>query len=285
MMGGMNSSRPCAVPVAAVLFLLASPAFALEGDWRIALSRAAPWATDAGAAQAMVGARFALREGRASGPGPLSCGQARVQAIVSPPEGLFQGGLPVPARDAAALGLAAVEVPGFRLECDSGSFDFHQADADTVLLALDNRILSFSRAPGALAPQDAPEARVQALLEQHFAGDMGFLADGAAAKAAWLTSELQARIDAYFARGWPDDEVPPINGDPFTDSQEYPTRFAVQAARIEGDVAEVPVRFADAYAGRELLYRLRREAGGWRIDDIDYGRGEHFSGLLAVSVD
>jgi len=84
----------------------------------------------------------------------------------------------------------------------------------------------------------------------------------------------------YFAQPASADEVPVINGDPFTDSQEYPTRFAVNKASVRGSSAEVPVRFADAYRNRNVTYLLVRERGVWRLDDLVYEQGETLQGLL-----
>ena len=74
------------------------------------------------------------------------------------------------------------------------------------------------RSAGAFAPDSAPAGIVQRLLESHFAGDMGFDATTAASKRAWLTDALRTRIARYFAKSRPSDDVPPIDGDPFTDS-------------------------------------------------------------------
>jgi hypothetical protein len=42
----------------------------------------------------------------------------------------------------------------------------------------------------------------------------------------------------------------------------------------------VPVRFADAYRNRNVTYRLVRERGVWRLDDLVYEQGEALQGLL-----
>jgi hypothetical protein len=47
------------------------------------------------------------------------------------------------------------------------------------------------------------------------------------AKRAWLAPELLDLCKAYFKKPVPADDVPEIDGDPFTDSQEYPKLFRV----------------------------------------------------------
>jgi hypothetical protein len=66
----------------------------------------------------------------------------------------------------------------------------------------------------------------------------------------------------------------PIDGDPFTDSQEFPTRFAVREGQGDARTVDVPVDFADGYSARRVFYRLRKiGGGGWRVDDLLYAHG------------
>jgi hypothetical protein len=260
----------------------ASPA--LQGDWRLVRLQPAPWIAEGEPlppASLQPGLRLRFEPEALRGPGVLDCTGARYEALSIPAEGLFQGGLSAPRSQAEALGLNPSPVPSLRLDCDAGSFDFHRADADTLLLALDNRILSFSRSAGALAPDGSPEAAVQGLLEAHYAGDMGFTPAAWAGKRGQLTRDLQAAMDGWFAAEWPSDEPPPINGDPLTDSQEYPTRFAVRAAWVEGESARVAVDLADAWRSRRLDFLLRQEDGAWRLADLVYPDGSRFSQALA----
>lgn len=266
------------------LLTAAEPALAadaLTGSWRFTHAAAAPWGAPLAGGATLAGQTLILAPKRMQGPAPLDCGPARLEASAYPAEGLFQGNLPAPAKkQAQALGLGRFPVSGLRVTCGAGIFEFHRADADTLLLGLDNRVWTLSRAPGALAAADSPAGRVERLLETHFAGDMGFDAKSAAAKAAFQSQRLNQLVAAYLARPRPQDEVPPINGDPYTDSQEYPTRFAVGAARLQRDRAQVPVRFADALSRRSLTFELVRTGGVWQVDDIDYGHGDRLSTLL-----
>jgi hypothetical protein len=266
-----------------ILALTLAPAKAseLDGAWRIAQSTAAPWAKSDHSAAKLRDRTLKLQGDRLKGPGVLNCAKVVTEPIAYPAEGLFQGNLPAPAAQAAqALGITRFPVTGVRLRCDSGVFEFHQVDADTFLLGLDNRVLTLSRAPGALAAATAPEGRVQRLLEAHFSGDMRFDAAGVAPKLHWLSGPLKQRIAAYFYRPRRAGEAPVINGDPFTDSQEYPTRFAVGKAEITRQRAQVPVRFADGLRERVVVFLLLREKAVWQVDDLRYERGGTLQNLL-----
>ena len=254
----------------------------LGGAWRFTHWLEAPWgAAPVGGAE-LGGQVLRIGPGAMRGPAPLDCtARATVEPTRLPSEALFQGNLPDPAQQSARrLGLSRERMPGLRVSCDAGEFEFHQADADTLVLALDNRVWFLSRAPGTRADASSPAGRVQALLEQHVGGDMHFDLAGAQAKAGFQSDALNRRLAAYMARARVRDEAPAINGDPYTDSQEQPTRFAVAAARVRGQRARVVVRFADGWGERLVTYELVREAGQWRLNDLDFGSGGRLSQLL-----
>lgn len=246
--------------------------FPLPSTWRITHSHAAPWCASEDACRLAVlrpGDQLVLSREALEGPVPLDCPDATLATLHVVAEGLFEGGLPAPAASAAqALGLAALPAEVVRVSCANASFDFVVADVRTLLLALDNRIWTFSRAPGALADEATAEARVQRLLELHFSTDMGFLPETVATKREWLSAGLIADIAAWFAAPSDPDEAPEINGDPFTDTQEAPRRFAVEAAQPDGDARVVTVRFADGWREHAVQFRLVREAGRWQVDDV-----------------
>jgi hypothetical protein len=253
----------------------ASAQAAPVGTWRFERGVAAPW-IHAGApapdTHRWLGQTMRAEGDQVTGPGILSCTKGSWVTAPQPAEGLFQGNLPAPARKAAeALGVTHFPVPGTRLTCSSGSFDFHRVDETTMLMALDNVIWTLSRAPGTSAPATTPNGMVQRFLERHFAGDMGFDNASIASKQEWLAPSLRTAIAKYLARPASPNEEPAIDGDPFTDSQEYPTRFAVGAAAISGPAATVPVRFSDGFRTRSVTYLLRQDAGQWRISDVRWG--------------
>jgi len=130
-------------------------------------------------------------------------------------------------------------------------------------------------------PQHTAQTQAQACMQAHFAGDMGFTPATVARKAACLSPGLQQDIAAYFARPAAPDEVPAIDGDPFTNSQEYPRRFRVGPARLRGERAEVPVTLSGHGRHERLTLLLRRDpAGAWRIDDLRYADGSALRALL-----
>jgi hypothetical protein len=126
----------------------------------------------------------------------------------------------------------------------------------------------------------APQAVVQALLQRHFKQDMGFTPSSVARKAEWLTADLQKHIAAGFAKPTPPGDAPDIDGDPFTNSQDPPNRFKVEAARITDMRAEVPVRFSGNGHSQRVHFVLRLEQGTWRVDDLAYADGSRLRQLL-----
>jgi hypothetical protein len=156
----------------------ATSSWSLIGRWRVQRGTVAPWVKDKGYhpdARAWVGKTIRFDAQRVTGVDPLDCVKAHYEATRMPADGLFMGGLLAPAKPAAlALGFKAFPVPGTSFTCDKGLFEFHYADANAVLVAVNNVIWTLDRSPGALADTGTPSAVVQQFLERHFAGDMGF---------------------------------------------------------------------------------------------------------------
>jgi len=246
------------------------------GEWRVEHGVAAPWLRDGTQVpdtKTRVGSTIRFDLDHVVGAGAFTCARATYETISQAAQGLFQGNLPAPAKQSAEpLGITKFPVPGTRLNCDSGSYDFHRVDANTLLVGLDNVIWTLTRAPGALAAATTPSGVVELFLERHYMGGMGFITTSIAPKQQWLTDTLRTKIMAYLARPSSPDEVPEIDGDPFTDSQEYPTRFAVSTAVMKGITASVTVRFGDGYRNRVVYYLLHQQSGQWRIADT---RCEH----------
>lgn len=256
-----------------------------EGRFRVSRGIAAPWRAaeqPAPDVTAWRGRTLEFAADRFVAPAGLGCAPVQYATDARPAEGLFQGNLPAPAQDAAArLGLVALPVPSVDLTCASGVFDLHWATPDALLLAVDDVIWVLDRSPGARAAEGTPEAAVQRLLETHFADDMGFLPDLVDDLRPYFAASLNGALDRYFGYPFPPDEVPPIDGDPVTDSQEYPVLFSVRDAVLEGGAARVPVRYDDGYRPRRVEFVLRREADAWRVADIRYDHGGTFRELLA----
>lgn len=205
------------------------------------------------------------------GPGGLRCGKPTHEFVRLPAQGLMQGTLGATQKEAErrarALGVRRFPVATHRVNCDNATFDLHLLGNDRALLGWDGRVLTLRRT----AADASPLGTVQRLLEMHLASPMAFTPAHARAAAPWLDAALNKRIAAYFARPRPQDEVPPIDGDPFTNSQEEPERVTLEPGPTQGDRASVVVHLGDAGRQWQLTYRLRRTGSQWRIDDIDNG--------------
>jgi hypothetical protein len=254
------------------------------GPWRLVASQAVPW-PDAGARPApdpaLQGAALRFAAGRVEGPPPLACEGATYEVVLQPAEGLFQGALPAPAEPAArALGFASFPVATLRVACSGGSFDYHFRDDATLLTALDAVLWRLERARAAGAPSDV----VQRLLLDHVTHDMGFTEAGFARKTGLLAPALVELGRRALAAQAGTEEAPLVNGDPFTNSQEYPDRFALGASEEQGGRASVPVFFADAQRRRRVDYLLERAGGAWRVTDLRYEDGSTLRALLEAAV-
>lgn len=261
--------------------LLATEAWAPQSAWRIERGVVAPW-TPARArltpAEGIAGQSLRFTEGTVTGPSPLACAQTEYEFLVSPAEGMFQGNLPSPAEAAARkLGVRQFPVLSMRVICDRGLFDYHLISRDTMLLGLDNVVWTLAR----VASDESPESAVLELLRVHLSHDMRFDPVSVARKRTHLTRGLRNVIVGYFHRPLPADEAPSIDGDPFTDSQEYPARFALGRARIEGPHATVPVQWQDDSRSWVVEVLLLKESKRWRVYDLHYGRAGGLRALLS----
>lgn len=166
-----------------------------------------------------------------------------------------------------------------------------------ALLAL----LAVSLAPPALAqkPRRGPDTTarqtVQSFYRFHFAHDMGFTPGNVEMRRRWLTRELydllrdEFRKEAEHAKAQPD-EAPFIEGDPFTNSQEYPKSFRVGGVIQGGGMADVrvvfvwPGRTRRERVERAVVVSLRRSGRRWLIGNINaLDGGEDLLTLLRKS--
>ena len=111
-------------------------------------SQKAPWAEgrlgeESPESRALKGKAISFAAKAITGPQPMACKKPNYERVAVEPEGLFQGGLKAPAKDAAALGFAPGKVPSLLTGCE---VDYHFLDADHALFALDNRIYRLERA-------------------------------------------------------------------------------------------------------------------------------------------
>jgi hypothetical protein len=120
--------------------------------------------------------------------------------------------------------------------------------------------------------KDAP-GTIKAFYKYHFAHDMGLTESALQERRRWLSPELYGLLLYERRRKIPKDEAPYLNGDPFTDSQEYPDAFRVGSAEVRKTRADVQVHFTWKEKGRvrgarTSTVKLARQGKEWRINDF-----------------
>jgi hypothetical protein len=126
---------------------------------------------------------------------------------------------------------------------------------------------------GARAAGDATPADVVTAIYHIYAGPKGDYQSGNIDDkrvAPYLTKSLRAAIKAMEARSRKLNE-PILDFDPVTDSQDPMVDKLVIAP--EGD-AGASASFSAGDSQRVVHYRLKREDGAWKIDDIAGGSGD-----------
>lgn len=283
----MTTTWQARVMLALTIFTLAvtRPALAdtwrpLEA-WRIENGSVAPWAPEGIRVDpALLGKTIRFTATRLIAPHPLACDGAKYEWLFGDAEGLFEGNLPAPANAAArTLGLGDGPYATLRISCRNAGFDFHRAPDGTLQLGLDNVVWTLR--PGGKAV--TPAERVQELLVTHFTHEMAFTRESIAAKREFLSAGLLAAADAYFAKPQSPDEVPDIDGDVFTDTQEYPDRFTLGTIRTTARRTVVRVHFAGEQLTRRVDYALIREGRRWVVDDLVDERGESLRTSLGTA--
>jgi hypothetical protein len=144
-------------------------------------------------------------------------------------------------------------------------------------------VLSF----GALGPagaraasrQDAAVRAVRSFYTFHLARNKDFTASNLRLRRRFLSSELykllldELKRQAEQRKTHPD-EAPYFEGDPLTDSQEYPDSFRTGKAEMSGDRVRVTVtllwsaRTSRGRDQRDIVVEMARSGAGWLINDI-----------------
>lgn len=121
------------------------------GTWEIKAARIAPWWKGPGEEPAADPAytKLSLEAAATSGAPVLTCDKPSFMTDIVPLRGLFQGLLPEPEKDAAALGIAETSPTVLTFSCQSGAADveaqFVMVDPGTILLGIDNVIYTYAR--------------------------------------------------------------------------------------------------------------------------------------------
>ncbi len=144
---------------------------------------------------------------------------------------------------------------------------------------------------------------VRTFYKFHLSHDMGFTEDTVVKRKEWLSPDFYALLLAETRKPKDSGEAPVIEGDPFTDSQEYPNRFSTGVAKRTGeDEITVDVELAwvkkvreyrqyhwrreevtrevDANPPRHMTVKLTRGQRLWRIADLISNDGKSLRGLL-----
>ncbi len=121
------------------------------GTWEVTRARIAPWLKEGEPEPEADPAftRFSLQPDASSGPALLTCDDPQYATNLVSPRGLFEGNLPDPAADAAALGFVSPDITVLSFSCKSGTadvgLDFAMLDDGQIMLGLDNVIYTFAR--------------------------------------------------------------------------------------------------------------------------------------------
>jgi hypothetical protein len=149
----------------------------------------------------------------------------------------------------------------------------------TVLFIVGNSVLA--QTP---KPEDAALRSVRAFYTYHLAHNKDFTVRNIQLRKRFLTPELygllikELKRQAAESKAHPD-EAPDYEGDPLTDSQEYPDSFRVGKAEMAGDVAKVIVtlqwsaRTSRGVDKRDITVEATKGATGWLINDIVNNQG------------
>ena len=134
------------------------------------------------------------------------------------------------------------------------------------------------------SPQDTALRAVRSFYTFHLAHNKGFTVRNVQLRKRFLTAELYGQLlkelkrQAAESKAHPD-EAPDFEGDPFTDSQEYPDSYRVGKAEVTGDLAKVTVTLlwsAQTSRGRDkrdIVIEVTKSGAGWLINDIVNNQG------------
>jgi hypothetical protein len=140
-------------------------------------------------------------------------------------------------------------------------------------------------------PQDGAVRAVRSFYAFHIARNKDFNTRNIRLRKRWLTPELynallaELKREAQESKAHPD-EAPYFEGDPLTDSQEYPDSFRVGKAEVDGDLAKVTVtmlwsaRTSRGRDKRDIVVEVAKSATGWLINDIISSDGSRLSAQL-----
>ena len=139
-------------------------------------------------------------------------------------------------------------------------------------------------------PRLTAEGAVKSFYTFHFSHSKDSRLKNIGQRRRWLTSELDDLLLAEYQREDREqtthpDEVPYIEGDVFTDSQEYPTTFRLGKVDTAEDRAKVTVTFIWREKTKEVdrrdeVLEVVLRNGKWLINDLVSSDGRKLNDLL-----
>lgn len=134
------------------------------------------------------------------------------------------------------------------------------------------------------APQAPAINAVRSFYAFHLAHNKNFTFRNVQQRKRFLTPELygllvgEIKRQAAYTKAHPD-EAPDFEGDPLTDSQEYPDSFRVGKADGSGDVVKVAVtllwsaRTSRGRDKRDIVVEMTKRGQAWLINDVVNNEG------------
>jgi len=128
----------------------AHPASSFAGTWRVIEAKAAPWVKPHQLEKheaPLVEYALVFADGEVEGPSPLGCQHAKFAGTVVDAKGLFQGSLPAGREEdiAKAMNLRPPSITTVRVDCDTGTFDYHFDDDGNLRTAQNDVIYTLER--------------------------------------------------------------------------------------------------------------------------------------------
>jgi hypothetical protein len=144
--------------------------------------------------------------------------------------------------------------------------------AGALILSLS--IFCFSKEP--INKNTGAAATVRAFYAFHFKHDFDYTEQGLKRRRRWLDAELYKLLiseSKKSQKSTEQNEAPDLNGDPFTNSQEYPTGYRIGKSEQAAKEATVEVILVwkeknKVIDEKRIRVQLARSAEGWKITNI-----------------
>ena len=149
----------------------------------------------------------------------------------------------------------------------------------TILIAALFLSLQSLANAGGRGQQTSATTAVNAFYRFHISHNKDFTARNIQLRRRFFTTEFyqtllgELKRQAAYTKALPD-QVPDYDGDPLTNSQEYPDSFRIGKQLMDGDRARVTVtllwsaRTSRGKDQRDIVVVAVKAASGWLIDDI-----------------